>query len=192
MTKLPSRCGMPSFILFAWNIPTCRNHRGWGYVSRDGAGSGWWLVDWPDADNHFTMGIERLTRIDIGDPRHLRLTDDRLFDCPWIYATQTGWWDLSDAETNRLREYLLRGVFLVVDDFWGPEAWEIFRRTMIRILPDQPITDIAESDAVMHVLYDIQEKEQVHPRFPPPLARSWRNGSGDATPGHDPVLARHA
>jgi Domain of unknown function (DUF4159) len=134
-------------------------HRRFGYSSRDGRGTGWWLVDWPDADNHFTMGVERLTRIDTGDPRHLRLTDDRIFDYPWIYATQTGWWDLSDAETGRLREYLLRGGFLVVDDFWGPEQWELFRRTMERVLPDHPILDIAGSDSVMHVLYDIGEKD---------------------------------
>ena len=97
-------------------------HRGFGYASRDGTGEGWWLVDWPDADNHFTAGFKRLTSIDTGDPRHLRLTDDRLFDYPWIYATQTGWWGLSDAETARLREYLLRGGFLVMDDFWGDGA----------------------------------------------------------------------
>lgn len=134
-------------------------HRGWGYSSRDGTGSGWWLVDWPAADNHFTRGVGRLTRVDTGDPRHHRLTDDQIFDYPWIYATQTGWWGLSDAETKRLGEYLLRGGYLVVDDFWGPEAWEIFRQTMERALPNRPITDLAQSDAVMHVLYDIQEKD---------------------------------
>ncbi len=150
-------------------------HRGWGYASRDGTGEGWWLVDWPAADNHFTAGIQRLTRIDVGDPRHMRLTDDRLFDYPWIYATQTAWWDLSDSETSRLREYLLRGGFLVVDDFWGPEQWRLFRGTMDRVLPDQPITDIAESDPVMHVLYDIQQKDRT---FIPGSRHLWR-GPGD-------------
>src|ERR1700674_4576061 len=112
-------------------------HRGFGYASRDGRGSGWWLVDWPDADNHFTKGVQRLTKIDIGEPRHLRLTDDRIFDYPWIYATQTGWWGLSDRETARLREYLLRGGFLMTDDFWGPgqDQWEVFRQTMDRVFP---------------------------------------------------------
>jgi hypothetical protein len=135
-------------------------HRGWGRSSRDGMGSGWWLVDWPAADNHFTTGIERLTRIDTGDPRHLRLTDPDLWDYPWMYATQTGWWGLSDVEIARLREYLLRGAYLVVDDFWGPEQWEIFRETMDRVLPGQSIVDIDESDTVMHVLYDIEEKDR--------------------------------
>ena len=149
-------------------------HRGWGFSSREGRGSGWWVVDWPAADNHFTYGIERLTRIDIGDPRHLRLTDNRIFDYPWIYATQAGWWDLSDAETTRLREYLLRGGFLVVDDIWGPEAWEIFRRTMERVLPNHPITDLSQSDSVMHVLYDIQEKDLTFI----PGSRHLRRGAG--------------
>jgi Domain of unknown function (DUF4159) len=150
-------------------------HRRWGYASRDGTGAGWWLVDWPAADNHFTLGIQRLTRIDTGDPRHLRLTDDRLFDYPWIYATQTGWWDLTKAETDRLREYLRRGGFLVVDDFWGTDAWEVFRQTMQRVLPDQPITDIAESDSVMHVLYDIEEKDLT---FIPGSRHLWRGPGG--------------
>ena len=134
-------------------------HRGFGFASRDARGDGWWMVDWPDSDEHFTMGVERLSRIDIGAPLHFRLTDPRLFDNPWVYATQTGWWGLNDAEIARLREYLLRGGFLVVDDFWGPEQWEIFRLTMDRVFPGKPITDIAHSDAVMHVLYDIEEKD---------------------------------
>jgi hypothetical protein len=136
-------------------------HRGFGYSSRDGRGSGWWVVDWPAADNHFTAGLERLTRIDIGDPRHLSLTDEHLFDYPWIYATQTGWWGLNPAEIARLREYLLRGGYLMTDDFWSnpPGQWEVFRGTMALVLPDQPITDIALSDPVMHVLYDIEAKD---------------------------------
>src|SRR3954471_20219073 len=87
-------------------------HRSWGYSSRDGQGTGWWLMDWPAADNHFTTGLARLTRIDAGAPRHMRVTDDRIFDYPWIYATQTGWWGLTDAETKRLGDYLQRGGFL--------------------------------------------------------------------------------
>ena len=134
-------------------------HRRFGYSSRDGQGSGWWMMDWPAAENHFTVGLQRLTRVDTGDPRHLRLTDDRIFDYPWIYATQAGWWGLTAVETARLREYLLRGGFLVVDDFWGPEQWDVFRQTMARVFPDRPITDIGETDSVMHVLYDIEQKD---------------------------------
>ncbi|HWF06966.1 MAG TPA: DUF4159 domain-containing protein [Bryobacteraceae bacterium] len=135
--------------------------RFFGFSSRNGQGSGWWLVDWPDADDHFSTGVQRLTRVETAAPLHMGLMDDRIFDNPWIYATQTGYWALSNAETARLREYLLRGGFLVTDDFWGPdpEQWEVFTQTMQRVLPNKPISDIAEHDSVMHVLYDIQEKD---------------------------------
>ncbi len=129
--------------------------RGYGFVSRGGMSQGWWSQDWPDAENHFTTGLQRLTRIDIGDPRHLPLTDEHIFDYPWMYSTQVGYWDLSDKEIAQLREYLLRGGFLMVDDMWGAPEWEAFRRSMARVFPDKPITDIALTDPVMHVLYDI-------------------------------------
>lgn len=137
-------------------------HRGFGFASRTGNGSGWWLIDWPDSDQHFSAGVSRLTRVETGAPLHFRFTDDRLFDNPWIYATQVGWWQLNNAEVLKLHEYLTRGGFLVVDDFWGPglEQWEVFRRTMDRVLPGHPISDILPADAVMHVLYDITEKDR--------------------------------
>jgi len=158
-------------------------HRRFGFASRGATGEGWWIVDWPDADEHFSMGVQRLTRIHTGDPRHLRLTDPQLFDYPWIYATQTGWWGLSDAETKCLREFLLRGGYLVVDDFWGPEQWEIFRLTMDRVLPNRPIVDLAHSDAVLHVLYDIEEKDLTWI----PGTRHLRRGPGGAITVQQPA-----
>ena len=163
-------------------------HRRFGFASRAGRGEGWWLVDWPDADDHFSSGVQRLTRIDTGDPRHFRLTDDRLFEYPWIYATQTGWWGLNDAEVARLREYLLRGGFLVVDDFWGAEQWDNFQETMERVLPNHAISDIAEGDSVMHVLYDIGEKDRTFI----PGTRHLRRGPGggivvEQPPGTEPA-----
>src|SRR5689334_5409205 len=68
--------------------------RGFGFVSRNGRAAGWWAQDWPDAENHFTIGVQRLTRIDAGDPRHLPFTDPKLFEYPFVYLTQTGYWDL--------------------------------------------------------------------------------------------------
>ena len=147
---------------------------GFRFGSRHGRGRGWWMQDWPDAEDHFTAGVQRLTRIDTGDPRHVSLLDDKLFDYPWIYATQTAYWDLSDQEIARLREYLLRGGFLVTDDFWGPEEWEIFRQTMDRVFPGKPITDIGASDEVMHVLYNIEPKDRTFI----PGSRHLRRGPG--------------
>jgi hypothetical protein len=130
------------------------------------------MQDWPEADVHFTQGVRRLTRIDTGEERHLPLTDDRIFEYPWIYATQVGYWNLREAETRRLRDYLLRGGFLVVDDFYGPEDWAVFRESMERVLPGHPILDIDETDSILHVLYDINERTFI------PGLRHLRRGPG--------------
>jgi hypothetical protein len=129
--------------------------------SRRRFGRGWWRQDWPAAEKHFAQGVRRLTRIDIGEGRHVPLTDDRIFDYPWAYATQVGFWQLSDSETNRLREYLLRGGFLVVDDFYGPDQWTVFRESMQRVFPDRPIVEIDEADEVLHVLYELDQRVQI-------------------------------
>jgi len=165
-------------------------HRGWGFGSRNGEGSGWWIVDWPDADDHFSQGVERLTRVHTGDPRHLSLTDDKLFEYPWIYATQTGWWGLNNAEIARLREYLLRGGFLMVDDMWGPDPtqWEVFTETMNRVFPTKPIDDISDSDTVMHVLFDIGPNDLSFI----PGTRHLRRGSGGSVVVQQPYGTKPA
>ena len=147
---------------------------GFGFRSRNGRGRGWWMQDWPDAEDHFSAGVGRLTRIDIGDPRHVSLLDEKLFDYPWIYATQTAYWELSDQEIAHLREYLLRGGFLVADDFWGPDEWEYFRQTMERVFPGKPITDIGEDDGIMQLVYRIREQDRTFI----PGSRHLRRGPG--------------
>src|ERR1039457_3189268 len=44
-------------------------HRRWGFASRGASGEGWWMVDMPDAEDHFSVGVGRLNRVDTGDPR---------------------------------------------------------------------------------------------------------------------------
>ena len=134
--------------------------RGFGFVSRGGQAGGWWAQDWPDAEEHFTTGVGRLTRVHAGEPDHMRVTDERIFDYPWIYATQTGNWELSPKEIERMREFLLRGGYLVVDDMWGSYEWDNFQQVMQQVFPSNPIEELQESDSVMHVLYDIRDKDR--------------------------------
>jgi hypothetical protein len=133
--------------------------RGFGFVSRRGQATGWWAQDYPDAENHFTLGLRRLTRIDPGEPRHVGLLDPELYDYPWIYATQTGYMDLSDEEIEKLGDYLRRGGFLMTDDMFGQE-WSVFEDIVRRALPGSEIEDMTEADPMMHVHYDIQDKDR--------------------------------
>ena len=128
-----------------------------------GFGGGSWRVDWPEAETHFRQGVSRLTRLDIGEqPRILSLSDDVIFDYPWLYAVEVGDWFLNEAETARLREYLLRGGFMMVDDFHGSAEWYGFTETLKQVFPDRPILDIPADDEVLHVLYDLDQRSQIY------------------------------
>ena len=122
---------------------------------------GWWQQDWPEAEEHFLKNLVRLTRVSAGEPAVFRLTDDTLFDHPWLYATQVGYWDLSDDECARLREYLLRGGFMMADDYWGESERAVFDATMARVFPDRAIVDIPPDDPVLHVVFSIDEFTQI-------------------------------
>ena len=131
------------------------------FAGARGFGRGWWQQDWPEAEQHFMQNVRRLTRVHAGEPVTLALTDENLFDFPWLYATQTGYWDLSDEEVARLREYLLRGGFLMCDDFFGEQEMQVFAATMSRVFPDRDMVELHGEEAVLHVVFSINEATQI-------------------------------
>ena len=135
---------------------------GSGYYGGWGRGRGSWDTDFPDAEYHLTQGIKRLTAIDaVHGGRVFAPLDDEIFDYPWLYAVEVGHWYLSEEEAERLREYLLRGGFLMLDDFHGSEEWATFLASMQRVFPDRPIVEIAEDDPILHTLYDLDQRTQI-------------------------------
>lgn len=125
---------------------------------------GSWPTDFPKADRQFVQGVRRLTRIHTRSAEQvvdLDLDDNELFYWPWVYAVEVGHWDLTDGQCKKLREYLERGGFLMVDDYHGSQEWEVFIASMSRIFPGRPIVEIENHDAIFHVLYDLDEKIQV-------------------------------
>ena len=132
-----------------------------GYSTLPGPGNTAWR-DWPEADAHFIRGIKRLTSVDIEDRSiAILLTDEQLFDRPWIYALEVGTWQLKQEEADNLREYLLRGGFLVVDDFHGTVQWAGFMRSMQMVFPDRPIVDMTAENAIMSMHFDVDMTKHI-------------------------------
>ena len=129
-----------------------------------GYGSRWrsWSRDYPKADRQFLIAMHRLTRID-GRPTEqvVTLDSDEIFNYPWIYAVQVETWAFTEDQAKRLREYLMKGGFLMVDDFHGTEDWQNFMRGMRQVLPDCPVEDLESGDEIFHTLYDIDDKMQI-------------------------------
>jgi Domain of unknown function (DUF4159) len=122
-----------------------------------------WTQDYPRADRHFAAAVRRLTRIDARSaeqPVMLENGDD-IYNWPFLYAVQVGEWGLTQKECNILRDYLLRGGFLMADDFWGPEEDAYFIKTMRMVFPNRPIEEIPDNDPIFHTIYDLSHRYRI-------------------------------
>lgn len=128
---------------------------GYGY-------GGSWSRDYPKADRQFLMALKRLTRIEARPTEQVvDLDSNDIFNYPWVYAVQVANWTFTDAEAKRLHDYLLKGGFLMVDDFHGTADWDRFMAGMRMVFPDRPIEDLSDQDELFHGLYDIGARFQV-------------------------------
>jgi hypothetical protein len=130
--------------------------RGWG------GGYSRWATDFPDSDLNLSFRLQELTTLKV-DPngKILRLTDDELLDYPFIYFLEPGGLYLSDAEIAALRRYLLRGGFLMVDDFWGGDEWNGFYEPFSRVFPEYQLTELELDHPIFSCVYTLTEKPQV-------------------------------
>jgi hypothetical protein len=165
------------FSRFNARIATAEDHdgafhfcRAWFRSAMNGDG-GNWSVDYPQADINLSIRLAELTRTPVShdssdEPNHLivRLTDDTLFQCPFIMMTEVGSASFNEQEAARLREYLLKGGFLWVDDFWGSYAWSVWASQIRKVFepPDFPIVDIPAD----HPLYSTQFVVPQTPQIP--------------------------
>jgi len=117
---------------------------------------GAWMTDTWDADYQFMWGVQRLTNASMYmKPHPMRIMDPDLFKFPYVYAVEVGQMELSQQEAERMREYLLRGGFWHVDDFWGLYQWNQFARQIRKIFPDREIVELPLTHEVFHTFYDI-------------------------------------
>ena len=131
-----------------------------------------WENDFPDSDWNFSFRLQELTSLQV-DPNgvHMRLTDPRLYDYPFLFMNGVGSLLLSQEEADCLRKYLLNGGFLMVDDFWCDGEWANMKEEMEKVLPDRRPMELPLSHEIFHLVYDLKQKPQV------PDIRTWNRGS---------------
>jgi hypothetical protein len=144
--------------------------RGFYRSVRGEAGGQGWSTDYPGADNNFSIRLSELTRVSVKwdptrQPIHVvvRLNDPALNRCPMLFMEDVGTIQFSEGEIQGLRDYLLKGGFLWVDDFWGSVAWDRWVAELQRVLPsgEFPIIEVPLSHPIMHTVYDVTDYLQV-------------------------------
>ncbi|HSJ09194.1 MAG TPA: DUF4159 domain-containing protein [Longimicrobiales bacterium] len=138
-----------------------------------------WNTDYPVSDANFMLRLSQLTSADVsgwtdGEAGHavVRATDETLFQCPFLFASDVGTARFSPEEAERLRTWLLKGGFLWVDDFWGERAWAYWEAEIGQILPEYAIRELPLSHPLLAGAFAVNAVPQV------PSIQFWRRTGG--------------
>jgi uncharacterized protein DUF4159 len=134
---------------------TCPEFGGKNFFPPQGWG---WATDSPGADCKLMGAIHRLTGQHVyPDPHYIEIMDPDLFKYPYAYIVEPGQMYFTDQEAARLREYLLRGGFLHLDDFWGLNQKENLETELRKVFPDRTLQPLPLTHPIFHTFYDIDE-----------------------------------
>src|ERR1051326_7074915 len=107
------------------------------------------------------MGLKRLTNLNIADhERAIPLNDPDLFKYPFLYSSEVGQLVFNDDDAKIMREYLTRGGFWMVDDFWGSFEFSNFEHNVHKIFPGAEVKDLPMNHPLFHIFYDIDKLVQ--------------------------------
>lgn len=123
---------------------------------------GSWATDFPKADRQFLTILDRLVDMDAYELENaVQLDDPNIRRFPFLYALEVGNMYMTESEVKGLREYLLAGGFLMIDDFWGQWEWDNFEAEIKRVLPEYPIIEVPLDHPIFNTVYNIEEIVQV-------------------------------
>ena len=136
----------------------------WGYDLK-------WNHDYPWAEQNLARILEELTLMSPTQGGNIIAADDpALFGYPLAYLCEPGYWDPTEEEVASLRRYLLKGGFLIIDDFSdlymkGPQ-FRNFDLQIRRILPEARLFELDVDDPVFSTFFKIESLDFTHPKLP--------------------------
>lgn len=121
-----------------------------------------WAIDFRDSDLNFSLRLQQMTTIKVNpEPVVVELTDPNLFDYPFLYMIEPGELFFSPEEAKALRQYLLNGGFMMVDDFWGDDEYNNFASQMKMVFPELEPEVVPLEHDIFQCVYSLKEKPQI-------------------------------
>lgn len=135
--------------------------RGWGRGNRK------WSTDYPDSDMNMSYRLQQLTSLQVNpNGAVVDIDPEQVRHYPFLYMIEVGDIDITDDEAKTLRDYMLNGGFIMVDDFWGTREWDNFEVALKQIWPDRKIEEIPLEHEIFHMVFPLKVKPQIpHIRF---------------------------
>ena len=135
-----------------------------------------WGTDYPGADINFSIRLSELTKVNVTmrddstegpepDAVVVRLTDDAMFQCPFLFMEDAGTMRLTPLEVSKLQDYLLKGGFLLSADYHGSWAQQQFDDEISRVLPPgrYPIITLTppSDHPLWHSMFNVTQMPQM-------------------------------
>jgi uncharacterized protein DUF4159 len=115
-----------------------------------------WAHDWPRGEEHFLKIFSEITSVPmhVTESSIMSLSDPDLFKFPVAYMAEPGFWGMGDEEVRNLRNYLLKGGFLILDDFRNRD-WGNVDLQFSRMFPQGQWVDLDASHPIFHSFFEI-------------------------------------
>lgn len=127
-----------------------------------GGGWGKWTTDYPDADLNFSYRLQQLTSLQVSPKGAIvDINAEQMRHYPFIYMIEPGHISLSDEEAKVMRDYMMNGGFVMVDDFWGEEEWDTFHVALKQIFPDRDFVELPVEHEIFHMVFPLKVKPQI-------------------------------
>jgi hypothetical protein len=138
------------------------------YGARTGRPFGGWEHDYPTADRNFSAILDYITnmRVHLDGSNIFDLDDPRIFENPVIYMSEPGYWTTDEAEAANLRAYLLKGGFIIFDDFDGDVEWRNLVTQMKIVLPEHDFLRLDVTHPIFQSFFSLKTLDIPHPMLP--------------------------
>jgi Domain of unknown function (DUF4159) len=121
-----------------------------------------WAEDYPLADVMLSFRVHQITSMNVrSGPNPIDITKEDLAKFPFVYLSGVETLSFQEQEMVALREYLLNGGFMMVDNFWGDAAWKNFQAEMRRLFPGREAVDLGIDHPIFHAVYNFKTKPQM-------------------------------
>ena len=121
-----------------------------------------WMIDYPDSELNFSYRLNELTSLEVNPKSAIVDIDaEQMRHYPFIYMIEPGDIWITDEEAAIMRDYMLNGGFIMVDDFWGAYEWKNFYRALKQIFPARDYVELEVDHPIFHLVFELEIKPQI-------------------------------
>jgi hypothetical protein len=116
-----------------------------------------WAHDYSRGEENFLKIFNAVTNapMHVTESSVMAFDDPEIFKNPVIYLVEPGYWEMTPEQAKNFHDYIVKGGFLIVDDFpqW---AWSQFDMQISKSFPDLQWQSIDITHPIFHSFFELE------------------------------------